>query len=109
MCIDFLSLERSEGGYENVLVITDHFTRYSSVAVPNRNQSAQTTEKALYENFINPYSFPERYHSDLGKKFEGRVIREMCKMAGVAKSRTTPYHPMDNGMVERVNQRIFGC
>ena len=82
MCIDFLSLERSKAGYENILVITDHFTRYAQV-FPTRNQTASTTAKVLFKNFVVHYGFPGRIHNDQGRNFEIFLIKELCKLAGV--------------------------
>ena len=106
VCIDYLSLERSKGGYENILVITDHYTRYAQ-AIPTRNQTAQTTAKALFENFFLHYGFPARIHSDQGANFESKLIQSLCSLTGMRKTRTTPYHPMGNGMVERFNKTLL--
>lgn len=46
-------------------------------------------------------------HSDKGANFRSQLIQELLWVAGVKKSRTTAYHPMGNGHVERLN-RILG-
>ena len=106
VCMDFLSLEMSAGGYEHILVITDHFTRYAQ-AIPTKNQSAKTTARVLFDNFICHYGFPARLHSDQGRNFESEVIKELCSIVSIDKSRTTPYHPMGNGMPGRFNQTLL--
>lgn len=39
VCIDFLSLEPDSQGYGNVLVVTDHYTRYAQ-AFPAKQQNS---------------------------------------------------------------------
>ena len=99
--MDYLSLEPSKGNIENVLVITDHFTRYA-LAYPSKTQTAQATARILWDNFICHYGFPEKFISDQGRNFESDLIKELCKIAGVQKLHTT-HHPQGNGQCERFN------
>ena len=105
VCIDYLSLEPSKGGIENILVITDHFTRLAH-AVPTKNQTAKTTAKALHDFFL-VYGYPRYLHSDQGRNFLSKTISELCAIAGITKTRTTPYHAMGNGMTERFNHTLL--
>ncbi|XP_041366924.1 uncharacterized protein LOC121381651 [Gigantopelta aegis] len=106
VCMDYLTFETSKGGFQNILVITDHFTRYAQ-AIPTRNQTARTTAEALFNNFIVHYGFPLQIHSDQGASFESQLIKQLCSVAGITKSRTTPYHPMGNGITERFNRTLL--
>jgi transposase InsO family protein len=106
VCMDYLTLEMSKGGFQHILVITDHYTKYA-IAVPTKNQTARVTADALFYNFIVHYGFPKRIHSDQGANFQSTVIKELCSLSGMEKSRTTPYHPMGNGITERMNKTLL--
>lgn len=105
VCMDFLSLEPDSHNTKDILVITDHFTKYA-VAIPTRDQKASTVAKTLWEHFLGHYGFPERLHSDQGRDFESHTIKELCALAGIRKVRTSPYHPRGNP-VERYNRTLL--
>lgn len=95
VCMDFLSLEPDRSNTKNILVITDNFTKYA-MAVPTRNQKAQTVGRCLWDHFLVHYGFPEKLHSDQGTDFKSRMIKELFKVAAISKTRTTAYHLKGN-------------
>ena len=91
---------------ENVLIVTDHFTRYAQ-AFPSKTQTALATAKLLWNNFIIHYGFPNKIISDQGCNFESELIAHVCEVAGVQKLKTSPYHPQTNGQCERFNSTLL--
>ena len=105
--LDFVHLDKSSGGYEYILVLVDHFSRYA-VCYPTRNRRGDTAAKCLFDDFVLKYGFPHRILHDQGGEFENRLFEELKKLSGVRGSHTTPYHPMCNGKAERFNRTLLG-
>ena len=88
-----------------ILVLTDHFTRWQdALALPDA--TAPTVATALDERVFCYLGLPEQIHSDQGVQFESQLMQELCSLWGVEKTRTTPYHPQSNGIVERNNRKL---
>ncbi|KAL0198417.1 hypothetical protein M9458_006957, partial [Cirrhinus mrigala] len=105
LAVDFTVLEPSSSGLENVLVMTDVFTKYT-LAVPTRDQRAETVAQVLVVEWFCKFGVPGRIHSDQGRNFESSLIQQLCSLYKVEKSRTTPYHPAGNGQCERFNRTL---
>ena len=106
LCMDFLQIEPDDKGVKNVLVLTDHFTRYA-LAYPTPDQTAATVAKVLWEKVFVHYGLPTRIHTDQGRDFESDLMQELCEVLGIHKSHTPPYHPQGNGQVERFNKTLL--
>ena len=83
--LDHLTLEPCKGQYESVLVVTDHFTRYAQ-AYAVKNQTALTTAKVLWEQFLRHYGFPQKILTDQGPGFESQLFQELMSMARIEKT-----------------------
>ena len=108
--VDYVSMEVTVATQEkpvvkNILVIVDHFTRYVQAFV-TKNHTAHTTAQVLYNNFFSIFGFPQKLMSDQRTELTGDVIAVMCKLLGIKKIRTTPYHPQTNRSAKRVHQTL---
>ena len=91
----------------NILVVTDHFTRYAQAYVTNL-QTAVTTAKTLYDNFFTQYGLPTKLITDQGGCFESKLFQALMKEAKIRKIRTTPYRLQGNAQVEHFNRTLLG-
>jgi len=89
-----------------ILVLTNHFTRWAdALAIPDA--SAPTVARALGQNIFCYLGLPQQIHTDQAAQFQSQLMADLCRIWGVNQSRTTPYHPQENGVVER-NNRMLG-
>ena len=109
--VDFTSIETTMElnqlpSIKNVLVLMDHFTRYT-MAFITKDQKAKTITHILYDRFISVFGVPAKLLSDHGANFTSTLVEEPCSAFGIQKCRTTAYHAQCNGQVERFHQTLF--
>ena len=96
---------KAVSGNEYVMVVCDYFTKWvECYALPD--QQAYTVADALVTNFFSRFGVPYVLHTDQGLGFESHLFQHICALLGVHKTRTSPYRPQSDGLVERFNRTL---
>jgi len=106
IAIDIMGpLPRATSGHVYILSIVDYFTKWLEV-FPLRNIQSQTVVDCLVNNVFTRYGVPTQIHTDQGGQFESQLFQGICETLHIHKTRTSPYHPQSDGLVERSNRTI---
>ena len=102
------SKQRTSRGNVALLTIVDMYSSYL-VCVPVRSTSTEHTIKAIMKHWISKYGVPNKIQSDQGSGFESKLFKEVCKIFGIHKARSTPWKSSTQGKVESCHRRINTC
>ena len=107
VAIDVLSgLPVATDGSTCILVAVDYMSKWAE-AYALANEDASTCMHALYQGFFARFGLPSQLHSDQGRNFESKLVKELAKLTGIRRTRTTPFHPRSDGQTERMNRTIL--
>ena len=84
-----------------ILTVVDVATRWPE-AIPLPNIHTHTIIEAL-SNIFSRVGFPEQILSDNGPQFKSELYEQICRFFNIKVIKSTPYHPISNGLVERFN------
>jgi hypothetical protein len=93
------------GGYKNILVAVDKFTKWIEV----RPVAKVTSEEAVkfIRDIKHRFGVPNRIITNLGKAFTGSVFWDFCQDNLIDVYYSSVAHPRCNGQVERANGMVL--
>ena len=97
VAMDILGPLPTTESHKYVLVISDYFTKWAE-ALPLLNMEAGTVAKEFIRHFVCLFGAPSYLYTDQGRNFDSKLIKEMCRLLGITKTRTTAYHPQSDGL-----------
>ena len=90
----------SQEGNKYILTFQDDLSKYV-VAVPIRQQDADTVARAFVEKIVLTYGTPRILQTDQGANFVSEMFRNTCKLLRIKKIQSTAFHPESQGSIER--------
>ena len=101
LSIDFKGPLSTTSRNTYILTVVDEYSCLP-FAFPCPNMHSSTVIKCL-DQIFTLCGMPSYIHSDRGTSFLSQELKEYLSQRGIATGKSTPYHPIGNGQVERYN------
>ena len=105
MQIDLLPELPPSGGYENIIIAIDVFSRYA-FAYPVSNPTEVNTAKVIIDIMTRHAYLPTLIITDKGSVFVSQVIHEVAEILGINLKHATTKHAQTIGVLERAHATI---
>ena len=93
-------------GNKYILVVGDYFTKWVE-SFPLASIEAEKVAEVFVHQFVCRFGTPNILHTDQGRNFDSALVKAMCKLLGIKKTRTTAYYPQSDGLIERFNRTLL--
>ena len=92
-------------GYTYLLTCVNRVIRWPE-SFPIADITAETAARAFLNSWITCFGVPSTVSTDRGRQFESTLWWQLMELLGTKRIRTTSYHRIANGLVERFHHQL---
>ena len=92
-------------GFTYLLMCIDRLTQWPE-AIPITSATAESVSQAFVTGWISRFGIPSTITTDRGRQFESTQWNHLMHLLGCKRIRTTSYHPISNGIIERFHRQL---
>ncbi len=102
----FGSLRTSNAGNRWIVVMTDAYSKVVELAAAETKQ-AEVIARVFFERWLCRYTAPQVLVADGGTEFQNALMKEVCRLWGIERRKTSPFHPQTNSSAESFNRSLI--